>query len=202
MYVELLQRSSGGNLWPQQGDRHIHMKGAQSACSANARTHAHRLLCMLSSCARSHLGMAITVHSNVPSHRRHRPLSGAAAAAPAEPQPLRLCAPSGLSRAQLLVAAHAMRLPALPSYCGEHGGVVRPPFHSAFLPLNDAAQHTNRDIGTPPPAHTYTYTQLQPCRPPGPPSAPTTNTNTKITATARLLTVCCCNREGSTGGLP
>jgi hypothetical protein len=47
-----------------------------------------------------------------------------ACTSPCEPQPLRLTAPSGLSRAQFLVATRAVRLPIFPGYCSEHGGTV------------------------------------------------------------------------------
>ena len=52
-------------------------------------------------------------------------LSGATCSVPCEPPPLSLVAPSGLSRTQTLVAAHAAGLPLYPGYCEEHGGVVR-----------------------------------------------------------------------------
>lgn len=44
--------------------------------------------------------------------------------APGEPTPLPLCAPSGLSRNQLLVAAQAVTLPGLPAVCSNDGGIV------------------------------------------------------------------------------
>eukprot|EP00882_Tetradesmus_deserticola_P032039 GHRQ01036250.1.p1 GENE.GHRQ01036250.1~~GHRQ01036250.1.p1 ORF type:complete len:192 (+),score=29.26 GHRQ01036250.1:136-711(+) len=53
-----------------------------------------------------------------------RSLNGLACTAPCEPQPLRLHAPSGLSRTQFLVAAHAVRVPVFPGFCDEHGGTV------------------------------------------------------------------------------
>ncbi|WIA21737.1 hypothetical protein OEZ85_000902 [Tetradesmus obliquus] len=53
-----------------------------------------------------------------------RSLTGQACTAPCEPQPLRLHAPSGLSRTQFLVAAHAVRVPVFPGFCNEHGGTV------------------------------------------------------------------------------
>jgi hypothetical protein len=53
-----------------------------------------------------------------------RSLTGQSCTAPGEPQPLPLNAPSGLSRTQFLVAAHAVRVPVFPSYCEEHGGTV------------------------------------------------------------------------------
>jgi hypothetical protein len=56
--------------------------------------------------------------------RKRRCLSGQACTAPCEPQPLRLSAPSGLSRTQFLVATRAARLPLFPAYCEDHGGTV------------------------------------------------------------------------------
>eukprot|EP00775_Hariotina_reticulata_P006226 gene6226-6463_t len=53
-----------------------------------------------------------------------RSLTGYSCTAPGEPQPLSLNAPSGLSRTQFLVAAHAVRVPVFPSYCEQHGGTV------------------------------------------------------------------------------
>jgi hypothetical protein len=54
-----------------------------------------------------------------------RVIAGITTIVPCEPPPLPLCAPSGLSRTQLLVAAHAAGVPLFPGWCEEHGGVVR-----------------------------------------------------------------------------
>lgn len=54
-----------------------------------------------------------------------RVVAGITAAAPCEPPPLPLAAPSGLSRTQTLVAAHAAGVPLFPAYCEAHGGAVR-----------------------------------------------------------------------------
>jgi hypothetical protein len=51
-------------------------------------------------------------------------ISGRAWTVPGVLPPLPLCAPTGLSRAQLLVAAGAVGLPGLPSYSADEGGVV------------------------------------------------------------------------------
>ncbi|KAI8475001.1 MAG: hypothetical protein J3K34DRAFT_456450 [Monoraphidium minutum] len=53
-----------------------------------------------------------------------RALAGTATTVPCEPPPLPLVAPPGLSRTQLLVAAHAAGLPLFPGWCEEHGGTV------------------------------------------------------------------------------
>jgi len=53
-----------------------------------------------------------------------RVIAGSTCTAPCEPPPLSLTAPSGLSRTQLVVAAHAAGLPLYPGYCEEHGGAV------------------------------------------------------------------------------
>ncbi|GBF99702.1 hypothetical protein Rsub_12414 [Raphidocelis subcapitata] len=53
-----------------------------------------------------------------------RVIAGTTVAAPCEPPPLSLVAPSGLSRTQLLIASHAAGLPLFPGWCEEHGGVV------------------------------------------------------------------------------
>ena len=53
-----------------------------------------------------------------------RAVAGTTTTVPCEPPPLSLVAPSGLSRTQLLVAAHAGGLPLFPGYCEEHGGTV------------------------------------------------------------------------------
>eukprot|EP00879_Flechtneria_rotunda_P024920 GHRR01026447.1.p1 GENE.GHRR01026447.1~~GHRR01026447.1.p1 ORF type:complete len:127 (+),score=11.14 GHRR01026447.1:166-546(+) len=58
-----------------------------------------------------------------------RSLTGQGYTAPCEPQPLRLNAPSGLSRTQFLVAAHAVRVPVFPGFCEEHGGTVSSNLH-------------------------------------------------------------------------
>jgi hypothetical protein len=55
-----------------------------------------------------------------------RVIAGTTAIVPCEPPPLPLCAPPGLSRTQLLVAAQAAGLPLFPGYCEAHGGAVRP----------------------------------------------------------------------------
>ncbi len=54
-----------------------------------------------------------------------RVLTGCTSMQPCAPQPLSLCTPPGLSRAQFLVASKAMRVPACPGFCGEQGGLVR-----------------------------------------------------------------------------
>lgn len=53
-----------------------------------------------------------------------RTLVGSTCTVPCEPPPLPLCAPSGLSRTQLVVASQAAGLPAFPGWCEEHGGAV------------------------------------------------------------------------------
>lgn len=68
-----------------------------------------------------------THHPTPPTNSLNTPLrylSGQACTSPCEPQPLRLTAPSGLSRAQFLVATRAVRLPIFPGYCDDHGGTV------------------------------------------------------------------------------
>jgi len=45
---------------------------------------------------------------------------------PAMPQPVSSASPSGLSRMAQLSALQTLGAPAVPSYCGEHGGLVRP----------------------------------------------------------------------------
>lgn len=53
-----------------------------------------------------------------------RVIAGATSAVACEPPPLPLVAPSGLSRTQLLVAAHAAGVPLYPGWCGAQGGAV------------------------------------------------------------------------------
>ena len=55
-----------------------------------------------------------------------RRLDGLAPTLPCEPQPLSLCAQSGVSRVQFLAAVRAgTRVPAVPAYCREHGEIGR-----------------------------------------------------------------------------
>ena len=54
-----------------------------------------------------------------------RSLDGVTKTLPSEPPPLSQAGPSGLSRTQQLLAAQALSVPALPSYDGSEGGVVR-----------------------------------------------------------------------------
>ena len=58
-----------------------------------------------------------------------RDLTGTAPTLPCEPQPLSLCAPSGVSRVQFLTATKAVGVPFFPSYCLEHGGLARAAAH-------------------------------------------------------------------------
>lgn len=49
---------------------------------------------------------------------------GVSGSLPLEPHPLGIEAPSGLSRAAQLSAAHSVSIPFVPAYCDEQGGVV------------------------------------------------------------------------------
>ena len=53
-----------------------------------------------------------------------RSLDGQCRTLPCEPPPLAQCGASGLNRAQQLLAAQALLVPAIPSYDASDGGVV------------------------------------------------------------------------------
>jgi hypothetical protein len=53
-----------------------------------------------------------------------RLLTGTTSSAPCEPVPLGLLRPTGVNRTQFIVASQAVRVPAVPAWCGDHGGLV------------------------------------------------------------------------------